>query len=593
MKTRQHPSRTRNPILSLAAALAVAAAGVAGPRPAAAAVEGSFERVWSLEGLVAGDYVVTGTKANTEDHFAMKAELGGNSPTYILRHGDEPLPVEGDAIADPDESIVWTLEAGESGGWTLRNGENYAGYKGSGNGAAFLGAAVSNALWTIAAGGGAAGLFAVENAAKPGRILQYNGTSGQERFACYTNWGNRAQGLAFWRRDGSQGGGGGEGTVPHAIAVSPYIEHGTLSTDPSGQALPGVQVEVTGVPDEEGWHLAEVTVTGDSSALSWTYPTDGDPVAFPMPGEDVTLTARFEQDGGGDPGPGPGPDPSLSEILFEGDDTGLVGAEAAFAVLAPEGMNAFLATFEPPEGSELAREDLGLDLPYVTFVPDVPGVYRFGFAAGGAAVEATGEWTVTVEPAPVEPLLITSIAVEGAAVTLEYLGDAGSVEGTDDLTGAADTWSKVVGAVLDQANQTATLPARKPFLRLSSEPPIPEAYLVVDMGGGPDAASWPVTELSSIPEGGWSEEYTTSKLVLRKLPAGSFTMGSPTNELGRSIDETQHTVTLTQPFYMGVFEVTQRQWELATGKRPGYFTNESCNESRPLERVSYDDIRGS
>jgi len=42
------------------------------------------------------------------------------------------------------------------------------------------------------------------------------------------------------------------------------------------------------------------------------------------------------------------------------------------------------------------------------------------------------------------------------------------------------------------------------------------------------------------------------------IPAGSFTMGSPINESGRSDDEgPQHQVTISQPFYMGKYEVTQ------------------------------------
>ena len=43
---------------------------------------------------------------------------------------------------------------------------------------------------------------------------------------------------------------------------------------------------------------------------------------------------------------------------------------------------------------------------------------------------------------------------------------------------------------------------------------------------------------------------------------------------------------------MGVFEVTQRQWELVMGNRPSAFSNETCYATRPVEQVSYIDIRG-
>jgi formylglycine-generating enzyme required for sulfatase activity len=116
-------------------------------------------------------------------------------------------------------------------------------------------------------------------------------------------------------------------------------------------------------------------------------------------------------------------------------------------------------------------------------------------------------------------------------------------------------------------------------------------YLVIDLSGGTNASSYPVTYLSAVPEGGWTDEYKTEKLVMRLIPAGKFTMGSPTNELDRRDDETQHQVTLTKGFYIGVFEVTQRQWELVMGNRPSYFNNSAFYASRPVEQVSYYDIR--
>ena len=52
------------------------------------------------------------------------------------------------------------------------------------------------------------------------------------------------------------------------------------------------------------------------------------------------------------------------------------------------------------------------------------------------------------------------------------------------------------------------------------------------------------------------------------VPAGKFKMGSPASEKGRSDGETQHEVTITKPFYMGKYEVTQEQWESVMGNNP-------------------------
>jgi formylglycine-generating enzyme required for sulfatase activity len=76
---------------------------------------------------------------------------------------------------------------------------------------------------------------------------------------------------------------------------------------------------------------------------------------------------------------------------------------------------------------------------------------------------------------------------------------------------------------------------------------------------------------------------------------GTFTMGSPTSEAGRSSSETQHEVTLTQGFYLGKYEVTQAQYEaVMTGNTDGLSATPSQwpnNANRPVEKVSWDDIQ--
>ena len=126
------------------------------------------------------------------------------------------------------------------------------------------------------------------------------------------------------------------------------------------------------------------------------------------------------------------------------------------------------------------------------------------------------------------------------------------------------------------------------------EPPTPSTYMVVDLSEGPQASSYPITYLDDVPSGGWSDDYKTSKMVFRYIPAGSFTMGSPSGEYG-SEDyrnaEVQHDVTLTKSFYIGVFEVTQKQYELITGSNPTPPAKQA--DDRPVETVSYDMIRGA
>ena len=72
------------------------------------------------------------------------------------------------------------------------------------------------------------------------------------------------------------------------------------------------------------------------------------------------------------------------------------------------------------------------------------------------------------------------------------------------------------------------------------------------------------------------------------IKPGSFVMGSPKEEKERTSNETQHKVTLTKGFYMGVYTVTQEQYETVMGKNPSFFKGE---KNLPVENVSWDDCQ--
>ena len=116
-------------------------------------------------------------------------------------------------------------------------------------------------------------------------------------------------------------------------------------------------------------------------------------------------------------------------------------------------------------------------------------------------------------------------------------------------------------------------------------------YMVIDLSGGTNASSYPVRYLRSVPKGGWTDEYKTTKLVMRKISKGTFTMGYSATDYPGATDSGLHTVTLTKDFYIGVFEVTQRQWELVMGNKPSGFKNATYYATRPVEQISYYDIR--
>lgn len=87
----------------------------------------------------------------------------------------------------------------------------------------------------------------------------------------------------------------------------------------------------------------------------------------------------------------------------------------------------------------------------------------------------------------------------------------------------------------------------------------------------------------SKPPAEWTEPTTGIELV--RVPAGSYLMGSPVTEAGRETRERQHRVKISQPFYIGATEVTQRQWQRVTGENPSWFT--ACGLDCPVERVDW------
>jgi formylglycine-generating enzyme required for sulfatase activity len=88
---------------------------------------------------------------------------------------------------------------------------------------------------------------------------------------------------------------------------------------------------------------------------------------------------------------------------------------------------------------------------------------------------------------------------------------------------------------------------------------------------------------------------SASNLEMLWVEPGTFTMGSPTSEAGRGLNETEHNVTLTKGFYLGKYEVTQAQYEaVMTGNGNGLSATPSNwpnNPNRPVEQVSWDDVQ--
>ncbi len=123
----------------------------------------------------------------------------------------------------------------------------------------------------------------------------------------------------------------------------------------------------------------------------------------------------------------------------------------------------------------------------------------------------------------------------------------------------------------------------------------PPDYAVIEQGikGGISYYA----DAESVPGGVTNSVYKRNKFLMRRIHAtgARFTMGSPLDQSGDVVfKETPHLVTLTNDFYIGVFEVTQDQFRLTETEWDlyFYFTNLPYSAELPLTGIDYVEIRG-
>ncbi|NBT36493.1 MAG: formylglycine-generating enzyme family protein, partial [Betaproteobacteria bacterium] len=77
-------------------------------------------------------------------------------------------------------------------------------------------------------------------------------------------------------------------------------------------------------------------------------------------------------------------------------------------------------------------------------------------------------------------------------------------------------------------------------------------------------------------------------MKLVPIPAGEFLMGSPEDcPFGNPEEEFPHRVRITKPFLLGMHQVTQSQYERATGENPSFFKGPDL----PVEHLTWSEAR--
>jgi formylglycine-generating enzyme required for sulfatase activity len=202
-----------------------------------------------------------------------------------------------------------------------------------------------------------------------------------------------------------------------------------------------------------------------------------------------------------------------------------------------------------------------------------------GTTAGGSQITITGAYLALTTGVSIGGTPCTGVTVVNAT-TVTAMTPAGTLGNADVVISGGKGTITVVGGY---RYVTVVVPSWATLVETQPDPAV-----VTD-----------VTLRAAIAATGfaWRVRDTETQMEMLLIPPGRFTMGctAASNGVGCSDDENPtHSVTLTQAFYLGRYEVTQGQWVAKMGSNPSNFQGASYPDSanRPVERVSWNTIQG-
>ena len=232
----------------------------------------------------------------------------------------------------------------------------------------------------------------------------------------------------------------------------------------------------------------------------------------------------------------------------------------------------------------------------------IASVSAFIAAAASAAQGVPVVSNVSFVQNPDRQVLIAYTTDEPAVITIDVLtNNATASIGQENIRNLSGDVNKIVPAGQHAIvwHPDLSWPAHKAngaVIRVNAwATDAPPPYMVVNLAEAGDVRFYPTVD--AVPEGVGSDIYKTTSLLMRRIPATdqTWTMGSVAGEKGRDdATEVAQTVTLHSDFYIGVYEVTQKQWNMMMGNWPAYFAVDStCRDMRPVENVEFSSIRST
>ncbi len=214
---------------------------------------------------------------------------------------------------------------------------------------------------------------------------------------------------------------------------------------------------------------------------------------------------------------------------------------------------------------------------------DVTGITpTFGSTAGGTVITITGTGLGSV----------SDVTVGGVPCTAVTVISPTEVRATTPARSAGD--ATVVVSTL-----AGSVAAPKPFTYVAVT--APSWATVLEAFPDPTIVSDETLRAAIIATGlAWRVRDNASQVEMLLVPPGSFAMGCSASALYACnlIETPVHSVALTNPYYIGRYEVTQAQWTAKMGSNPSTHQNPSPQvpasevPKRPVEQVSWNAIQG-
>lgn len=238
----------------------------------------------------------------------------------------------------------------------------------------------------------------------------------------------------------------------------------------------------------------------------------------------------------------------------------------------------------------------------------VMGGMAFGLGLGamgalpqvtGVTLKQTGQKRVEVSYALSEEAIVTlRILTNGAPIAASALWN---MSGDVNRRVAAGEGRRIVWAIGDvwPADVVTNVQAEVTAWR----PDAPPLYCAADISSGPSSSSYPISYYASaddVPGGVTNDVWKLERMLFRRIdPTGAdgVQLGSQKGMIGYGgVFEMGVRAWITRPFYLSVYETTQRQWlNVMDGTNP-LFEQADINgrrgDLRPVERVSYNSVRG-